>query len=179
MEHMVWVAGGNVTLSKTLNFIRLMFYQIIPAVLIDLMLKFKNQRPRWVECFDCFWGNQRIMKRFHRLMGLQRKMYAANRALSYFVTNNWNFKNENFAILCSFLRLEDSKGFEYRSDFFYDQVLTIRYFILGYRRYLLKENDGTMKKCRKSYQQLFFISYVIKSALLLLAFYVSFLTFWW
>lgn len=46
MEHMVWVAGGGVTLSKSLNLIRLVFYQIIPAILIDALLKFKKQRPR-------------------------------------------------------------------------------------------------------------------------------------
>lgn len=46
MEHMVWQAGGGVTLSKSLNFVRLMIYQVIPAIFLDLGLKFRNRKPR-------------------------------------------------------------------------------------------------------------------------------------
>lgn len=46
MEHQVLVAGGGVTLNQKLNLIRLFFFQIIPAILIDILLKLKGERPR-------------------------------------------------------------------------------------------------------------------------------------
>jgi hypothetical protein len=46
MEHMIWQAGGGVTLWKSLNLLRLFFYQVIPAVFLDMGLKMKNQKPR-------------------------------------------------------------------------------------------------------------------------------------
>lgn len=46
MEHQVWQAGGGVTTSKGLNFIRLLFYQILPAIFLDMLLKFKGQKPK-------------------------------------------------------------------------------------------------------------------------------------
>lgn len=104
-------------------------------------------------------------------------MFEANNALSYFVTNNWDFKNEGLTSLCSFLRLNDVKNFEYRDDFFYDRVLELRYFVLGYRRYLLNENDKTIDDCRKHYKRLSYVNLVINLALCLLPVYFVLITF--
>ena len=62
-------------------------------------------------------------------------MCEGNKAISYFVTNKWIFKNDNFVDLCSFLRPEDWRDFEYRHDFYFDIILAQRYTILGYRRF--------------------------------------------
>lgn len=60
-------------------------------------------------------------------MKIQRKMYEANKALSYFVTHNWEFKNDNFVNLCTYLRLEDVREFDYRDMFTFDLILAVRY----------------------------------------------------
>lgn len=116
-----------------------------------------------------------IIALYHfRLLGLQRKMYEANKALSYFVTNNWDFKNENLINLNSFLRLEDLKAFAYRNDHYYDKVLSARYCILGYRRYLLKESDESIPRCHQTYLRIEIANNIIKSIPYLIAFYYGF-----
>lgn len=48
MEHMVWKAGGGVTLCKPYNFIRLFYTQIIPSIILDFGLKLRNENPKSV-----------------------------------------------------------------------------------------------------------------------------------
>jgi hypothetical protein len=45
-KKMVALPSGGVTLCRIWNLIRLVFYQLILAVLIDFVLKFKGKRPR-------------------------------------------------------------------------------------------------------------------------------------
>lgn len=87
-------------------------------------------------------------------MKIQRKMYEANKALSYFVTNNWNFKNENFLNLCNFLRCEDQLSFDFRGFFAYDSILYIRTTIYGYRKYLMNLKDEDLEKDRLTVKRL-------------------------
>lgn len=91
---------------------------------------------------------------YSSLMGLQRKIFDGNRANAYFATHNWNFINDNFINLCSFLRLEDIKDFEFRDSFTYDMILASRTVLLGYRRYLMKEKDESIPACQKHYRRL-------------------------
>lgn len=46
MEHMIWLADGGVTLNKTYNFVCAIFFQIMPAIVLDFGLKFQKQKPR-------------------------------------------------------------------------------------------------------------------------------------
>jgi hypothetical protein len=46
MEHMIWKADGGVTLNKINNFVRVVFFQIIPAIILDFGLNLKKQKPR-------------------------------------------------------------------------------------------------------------------------------------
>lgn len=67
-----------------------------------------------------------ILNIFHRrLMKIQRRLYEANKATSYFCLNNYDFKNENFMNLCNVLRLEDVKKFDFKETFYYDKILNV------------------------------------------------------
>lgn len=121
-------------------------------------------------------------------------MYEANKALSYFVTHNWEFKNDNFVKLSSFLRLEDVREFDFIEIFTSDLILgvsfkkfcsfkiiniylffKIRYTLMGYRRYLLKEKDESLPMCRKRYERFEIASKVINLIPYLFVFYIIFL----
>ena len=65
-----------------------------------------------------------------RLLNIQRKLCEGQKAISYFITNKWISKNDNFVDLCSVLRPEDLREFEYRHDFHFDIILAQRYTIL-------------------------------------------------
>lgn len=107
-------------------------------------------------------------------MRLQRKMYEANKALSYFVTHNWNFKNDNFISLCTFMRLEDVREFDFRDVFTFDMVLAARHLVLGYRRYLLKEKDESLPRCRLIYRRMEIVNDLLKLIPFVAAFYLCF-----
>lgn len=101
-------------------------------------------------------------------------MYEANKALSYFVTHNWVIKNENVWNLCSFLRMEDIRAFEYRDTGNFDTILIARYNVIGYRRYLLKEKDESLPKCRQKYRRMVIANNILKSIPYIVAFYLIF-----
>lgn len=64
MEHMVWRAGGGVTTSKSLNLLRLVFYQLLPSTLLDTVLKLRKQQPRLVK--DVIGSySLRLCEKFH------------------------------------------------------------------------------------------------------------------
>lgn len=107
-------------------------------------------------------------------MGIQRKIYEANKALSYFVTNDWDFKNDNTANICRFLRLEDIKDFDFRSVFTYDVILAARNIVMGYRRFLMKEKDESLPQSRKMYQRQLIAVNIIRLLIYLTAFYFIF-----
>lgn len=74
-------------------------------------------------------------------------MYRAMFALEYYMTNEWNFKNDNSLSLCTRLKPNDKKDF-------YFNVAGINleeYFMngsLAMRRYLLHEKDEDIPKAR-------------------------------
>lgn len=52
---------------------------------------------------------------YFRLLKLQRKIYCANNALSYFLTNNWMFHNKKLLNLFDNLSEQNKNfGFAYR-----------------------------------------------------------------
>lgn len=137
-----------------------------------LNLKNKDQSEiasiAWLSISD----NQESFTLF-RILSIQRKMYEANKALSYFVTHNWHFRNENFLNLSSRLQPEDVREFEFSNCFYYDMVYTVRYFLLGYRRYLLLETDETLQQCRRNYRRIEIASYFVNLIPYIIAFYLS------
>ncbi|KAG5674910.1 hypothetical protein PVAND_004855 [Polypedilum vanderplanki] len=141
-KKMVFLPFGGVTLCKTWNFIRLIFMQLSLAVLVDAILKVKGKRPR--------------------IMKLQRKIYEANKALGHFVTHNWNFKNESFINLCTYLKPEDVSSFDYRPFFTTDVINFGRYVCYGFRRYLLKLKDEDLEKDRKNVKLMLFAVTIFK-----------------
>lgn len=47
-SRMVWIGDGSITACKYLNYIRLMFLQVVPALAIDAILRHKGHKPMYV-----------------------------------------------------------------------------------------------------------------------------------
>lgn len=101
-------------------------------------------------------------------------MFEANLALTYFVTNNWTFKNEKFVGLASHLRDEDVKDFEFRDSFTHDMVLSIHNQLLGYRRFLLMESDDTLPQTRERFKYFQLANQIVKAIPFIIVLYYSF-----
>ncbi|XP_053699455.1 putative fatty acyl-CoA reductase CG5065 [Sabethes cyaneus] len=134
LDNCLWAPGGGLTQIWIYNFVRVMLFHILPAILIDVLLRMTGQRPF--------------------LAKLQRKIYIANMALEYFILNNWDFRNHNFIRLASEIKPEDIKEFYYRDFIEFDITLYFRNCILGARRYLLKQKDENLPRALKHLQRM-------------------------
>ncbi|XP_070495680.1 putative fatty acyl-CoA reductase CG5065 [Chironomus tepperi] len=148
----IFVQSGGVTLCRIWNLIRCFFYQLIPAMIIDTALKMKGMKPR--------------------LMKLQRKIFDANNALTYFTTHNFDFQNENFLKLSSYLRPEDYKAFEFTSQLKYSLITYSRFAIYGFRRYLLNFKDEDLEKDRKREEKRRLVTNIFKFLVYSVLFYI-------
>ncbi|XP_039444625.1 putative fatty acyl-CoA reductase CG5065 isoform X2 [Culex pipiens pallens] len=142
LDSSLWAPGGGITQIRIRNFIQVMLYHILPAILIDMLFKLTGQRPF--------------------LAKLQRKVYTANVALEYFILNNWDFKNTNFIRLASEIQPNDNKDFYYRDFVEFDITLYFRNCILGARRYLLKQKDEDIPKALAHQRRLRVLDFVCK-----------------
>jgi len=105
-------------------------------------------------------------------MKLQRKMFEANKALTYFTTHNFDFQNENFQKLPSYLRPEDLKAFENTSYYRGSLISYSRFALYGFRRYLLNFKDDTLEKDRRRAQKMTMLTAIFKYLLYFILFYI-------
>lgn len=99
---------------------------------------------------------------FFSLGKLQRKMYEANLALHYFILSNWFFQNDNFMALCSNLKTQDLKSFNFLDFLEFDLVLYFRGCVLGGRRYLLGEKDDRLPIALRKYKIMKYLDKFVK-----------------
>ncbi|XP_055587027.1 putative fatty acyl-CoA reductase CG5065 [Uranotaenia lowii] len=147
LDKILWAPGGNLTSIRYWNLIRVMLFHIMPAILVDFLLRMAGQKPFVAK--------------------LQRKIYTANVALEYFILHNWDFKNRNFIHLATEIKPEDNKDFYYRDFVEFDVTLYFRNCILGARRYLLKEKDENIPRALTHLKRMNMLDTFCKSMLLL------------
>ncbi|KAG5684738.1 hypothetical protein PVAND_013952 [Polypedilum vanderplanki] len=143
IQKMLWAPGGGLTRCRFKNFLKVIFVQLLPALIIDQILKAFGHKPF--------------------LAKLQRKIYEANLALDYFILNNWHFKNDNFMALCLHLKLQDLKAFDFHSFLTYDLVLYFRNASLGARKFLLGEEEDNILQAQTKLKRLKLLDAIIKT----------------
>jgi len=45
LDKMLWAPGGGLTRCRMLNYIKVIFLHLLPALMIDVILKMKGQKP--------------------------------------------------------------------------------------------------------------------------------------
>ncbi|XP_070495539.1 putative fatty acyl-CoA reductase CG5065 [Chironomus tepperi] len=152
LDNMLFIPGGHITNSRYSNYVKVIFYQLLPALIIDGILKLK--------------GHKTFMTK------IQRKIYEANLALRYFVMNEWIFKNDNFLTLCDKIKLEDLKEFDYRDCFNHDVIMYMRIAMRGVRKYLIHDNLENDERNRMKYKFLNVIHTLLCSVPYILLYFV-------
>ncbi|EAT43246.1 AAEL005296-PA [Aedes aegypti] len=150
---MLWFPGGLNAPFKLLYYVLFFFFQIIPSMLLDALLKLSGRKPM--------------------LLRLQRRIFDATISLMYFTENEWVFKTDNFRALQSELLEQDRETF----DINYITNGLSTYFavcILGARRYLFKEKDDTIPAAKKKMRRLMWIHGTIKYAFFVFIGYMIF-----
>ncbi|KAJ8942718.1 hypothetical protein NQ318_017017, partial [Aromia moschata] len=92
---MLWYPNFSVTNNWYIFYIQCLLFHIFPALLIDGLLKLSRKKTM--------------------LIKVQRKIYIANMALSYFMENSWNFVNAKAISLSDNLLECDKDNFAIKS----------------------------------------------------------------
>uniref|UniRef100_H2Y509 Fatty acyl-CoA reductase C-terminal domain-containing protein n=1 Tax=Ciona savignyi TaxID=51511 RepID=H2Y509_CIOSA len=123
----------TVTCNRALHNVILLFYQTIPAYIYDVVLLLGSKKQKMVK--------------------LNRKLTTGMDVMEYFFTNEWRWKQTNTTRLRQSLAARDQKNFNFdaRSFSWSDQI---RNYVIGTRKYLVKEDMGKYPEARKSVQRL-------------------------
>lgn len=93
--------------------------------------------------------NFNVSSFFNRLLKLQRRIYQAVLALSYFLLKGWTFKNHNLLILNKLILAEDKDEF----DFDFSNIDPKTYFrsaVLGARKFLLNDDIENVPRAKRT-----------------------------
>ncbi|CAL1678653.1 unnamed protein product [Lasius platythorax] len=118
-EGVLWTPSALFTESLIMHYVLTILWHILPAILIDLLLKLSGRRPM--------------------ILGLQRKVYVTNRAVQHFMCNEWKFDNTNSRDLMSLIPSNNREMFSIDlSDFNVEKYA--RNALIGAKKYLLHED---------------------------------------
>lgn len=113
-----------------------------------------------------------LMGKKLQLLSIYRKLHAAMDALNHFSTTNYNFKSNNIKHLQAYLAHPEDRQTLYMDitklnwDSFYET------YVLGVRRFVLKESDETFEKSRRSFRRAYYKELVFRLVLTALALFV-------
>ncbi|XP_044735577.1 putative fatty acyl-CoA reductase CG5065 [Chrysoperla carnea] len=143
LNNMLWVPDGTITKCRVYNFIRVITLHIIPAIFIDMLLRLAGHN--------------------FSLLKIQRKIYVANMALHYFITNQWHFRNNNFMDLQSKILDCDLKDWDY--DFTTENLQKYMFYcLIGVKQFLLKEDLSTLPTARIHFRRMMWLDRFVRVA---------------
>ncbi|GLH09058.1 Fatty acyl-CoA reductase [Gryllus bimaculatus] len=122
----------NLTRNRLLFLVQFFFFHLVPAVIVDALLSAAGRKPM--------------------LIRLQRRIYSANMAISFFVLQDWDFLNDRFMDLEKRIQPEDREGFGYRFEKIVPEEF-LRNGLRGTRRYLMKEPDSNLPQAIRAYKR--------------------------
>ncbi|KAG0410705.1 hypothetical protein HPB47_012189 [Ixodes persulcatus] len=120
--------GGSYKTSHFWHSIACQLDHNLPAFFVDTLARICGQKP--------FLGD--VYKRIHRAMGM----------LEFFVTHEWTFAVDNLRLLMTELEGSDRQTFDFDIRTI-DWVPYLENYILGVRKYVLKEDPSTIPAARK------------------------------
>ncbi|CAH0549649.1 unnamed protein product [Brassicogethes aeneus] len=158
LNNVIWYPHNEPTACWYNHFYKLLFYQLLPALLIDGMLRIAGKKP--------------IVFKLHR------RIYIANMALQYFLNYTWVFKNKKTLNLERKILPEDMVAFSSYREL--DQVDIFDFFWkvkLGARKYLLNEGKETFEAAKRHTMRMWYLYIVWNTIWYLTIFYLVFIRF--
>lgn len=151
LENIIWSPGTTIITSRSFYYILVLIMHILPALFIDGIMKLFGARPI--------------------LLKLQRKVYCANNALSYFLRNEWKFHNKKLVSLLDNLSAENKKDF----GFAYKDLDIADYFrngLIGAKIYLLKEDMNQLEAAKLHRKRMDWLSRITTMLLVILVLWI-------
>ncbi|XP_011701210.1 PREDICTED: fatty acyl-CoA reductase 1-like [Wasmannia auropunctata] len=142
LEGIVWTLHTILTDNYILFYLLTILLHILPAILIDLILKLSGRRPM--------------------LVRLQRRLYVANCALSYFSFHEWKYSNSNSLALISSIPPDNRDIFSF--DYSYDNIREYaKNCIIGAKKFLLREDMNRLDAARIHLKRVYLFVKVLKT----------------
>ncbi|XP_017792478.1 PREDICTED: putative fatty acyl-CoA reductase CG5065 [Habropoda laboriosa] len=144
----IWYPGGRCRNSAVLNKMCMFFQHILPAHILDLLLRLKGKPTMMVN--------------------LQTKLQKAAKCLEYFSTQQWNFRDDNVRQLGEQLSPEDQQTFMFDVRQI-DWPSYLEHYILGIRHFILKESPDTLPAARSHIKKLYWLHKAVQWGMLIVA----------
>jgi len=154
-KEMMWYPSASFTMSTTIYKMEQAIFHYLPAYLIDAVCYLTGKRVKWVRLYD----------RAHRAIA----------CLDFFTTHQWRFISENPIRLLEQLSDSDRHTFDFDVRKI-DWNSYIETYILGARRFILKDDPSTLPQARKNLTRMFVLKMLLRLMLLgLLIMFMSYL----
>ncbi|XP_039751755.1 fatty acyl-CoA reductase 1-like [Pararge aegeria] len=144
LEGMLWFAGGSLTKVWLVYYFKVLLFHLLPAIFVDLMLRITGNKPILVK--------------------LQRRIYTANIALKYFVTQQWTFTNENIIELRGKIKKDDQDHFFYEME----NINPVEFFknaCIGGKVFILNESMENLAKAKVHFKRMELLDKVVKTTI--------------
>ncbi|CAO1377125.1 unnamed protein product [Diamesa serratosioi] len=139
----LWYPNGQMTQNLYVHTFKVIFFQWIPAYLVDFL-------------FFCF-GQKRFM------VHVQQRIAVGMEVIQFFTMRDWDFRSTNFESLMTKLSPEESIMFFINSESVGDETDEYIYnCLMGARQYCIKDPLSTLPKARMQLKFQFFVDLACK-----------------
>uniref|UniRef100_A0A1I8NAX1 Fatty acyl-CoA reductase n=1 Tax=Musca domestica TaxID=7370 RepID=A0A1I8NAX1_MUSDO len=145
LEKCIWLPHGDITRCDVWHYIRLFFVQILPAILLDCILRFTKYPPF--------------------LMKLQRRIHCTKNSLELFINTEWNFINTRLMALEDLVNDGEKKIFGFMHYIEFDKKVFLANGIKGAKQFLLKERPIASPQARLRLRIFMVLHYTLKYTL--------------
>ncbi|XP_032686128.1 putative fatty acyl-CoA reductase CG5065 isoform X2 [Odontomachus brunneus] len=136
-KYVMWYPGFTFRTNKFLHSIIAATLHVIPAFVLDLLIRVKGGKPIMMK----------IVKRFER----------AAQTGEFFATNEWKFYSDNMIELIKFVTASENCS-DFNLDFRnLDWDKYLRQYMLGIRKHILRDDLDTLNKARNRLSKLYWI----------------------
>ncbi|XP_066990942.1 putative fatty acyl-CoA reductase CG5065 [Anabrus simplex] len=131
-QHVMWYPGFTFRTNRLIHKICESLFHFLPAFVVDLMLRLKGAKPIMLK----------ISKRFQM----------AAKTGEFFALHEWNFQSDNIALLMN--DAQDRTMFDVDVSKM-DWDTYVKYYMLGIRRFILKDSVDTIPSAKRKLQKLY------------------------
>ncbi|XP_034234854.1 putative fatty acyl-CoA reductase CG5065 isoform X2 [Thrips palmi] len=135
-NNVLWYPGGSFKSSSMYNEVCAFALHVVPSYIMDGVARASGKKPQMVR--------------------IQQRLTKAVKCLQFFTTSEWRFADGNVQHLLAELTPVDRKVFDFGiADLDWDAYLNT--YVLGTRKFILKEDPSTFPEARAHLRKMFFV----------------------
>ncbi|XP_044260878.1 putative fatty acyl-CoA reductase CG5065 [Tribolium madens] len=149
-DWVLWYPGGGITNSRLWHNIRFYFFQLLPAIFVDIILMLIGFRPF--------------------LTRIQRKIKRGYQIFEYYSNRRWDFRKESADVIRKWMNETERKVFKVDDEGlnYYDYFVSCT---LGARRYIRNEKDENIPNALRRIKMMWFVDKMCKILIVVGFFY--------